>query len=189
MANALTPKDHEDAGMKNNIRNKFEKIFSDQETPTYASLREMEAMKARLNELETELARQSESQQADSKTADQELVTVHAEKQNYFSNWSASKATQSGGRNQIQNAARTLSLLIGAIVFSLPIYFYWAVKTGAWQIYAIIAGLIFSGVIIGLAISMVRRNRVEDRKSTRLNSSHSQISYAVFCLKKKTIRN
>src|SRR5688572_32047396 len=28
--------------------------------------------------------------------------------------------------------------------------------------------------------------RMEDRKSTRLNSSHSQISYAVFCLKKKT---
>src|SRR2546430_8504772 len=27
-----------------------------------------------------------------------------------------------------------------------------------------------------------------DRKSTRLNSSHSQISYAVFCLKKKVIR-
>src|SRR5256886_12187421 len=27
-----------------------------------------------------------------------------------------------------------------------------------------------------------------DRKSTRLNSSHSQISYAVFCLKKKTNR-
>src|SRR2546430_1547651 len=29
------------------------------------------------------------------------------------------------------------------------------------------------------------RGGVEDRKSTRLNSSHSQISYAVFCLKKK----
>src|SRR2546427_3431496 len=27
--------------------------------------------------------------------------------------------------------------------------------------------------------------QVRDRKSTRLNSSHSQISYAVFCLKKK----
>src|SRR2546421_2891415 len=27
----------------------------------------------------------------------------------------------------------------------------------------------------------------EDRKSTRLNSSHDQISYAVFCLKKKKI--
>src|SRR5256886_1667412 len=30
-----------------------------------------------------------------------------------------------------------------------------------------------------------RRPTREDRKSTRLNSSHSQISYAVFCLKKK----
>src|SRR2546427_2312228 len=30
--------------------------------------------------------------------------------------------------------------------------------------------------------------REEDRKSTRLNSSHSQISYAVFCLKKKNKR-
>src|SRR3989475_608425 len=29
------------------------------------------------------------------------------------------------------------------------------------------------------------RNIAADRKSTRLNSSHSQISYAVFCLKKK----
>src|SRR2546427_1901289 len=32
-------------------------------------------------------------------------------------------------------------------------------------------------------VAVHRRNR--DRKSTRLNSSHSQISYAVFCLKKK----
>src|SRR2546427_4253428 len=32
-----------------------------------------------------------------------------------------------------------------------------------------------------------RRGR-SDRKSTRLNSSHSQISYAVFCLKKKKSR-
>src|SRR2546427_9457831 len=30
-----------------------------------------------------------------------------------------------------------------------------------------------------------RTPRCRDRKSTRLNSSHSQISYAVFCLKKK----
>src|SRR3712207_8660552 len=29
------------------------------------------------------------------------------------------------------------------------------------------------------------QERVEDRKSTRLNSSHANISYAVFCLKKK----
>src|SRR5688572_24876899 len=34
------------------------------------------------------------------------------------------------------------------------------------------------------AVSLVKRLK-PDRKSTRLNSSHSQISYAVFCLKKK----
>src|SRR2546430_4492928 len=35
---------------------------------------------------------------------------------------------------------------------------------------------------------VINRNLLHDsdRKSTRLNSSHSQISYAVFCLKKKT---
>src|SRR2546430_3958280 len=50
-----------------------------------------------------------------------------------------------------------------------------------------------------LATSRKRRNSFEpflalpsamlrgDRKSTRLNSSHSQISYAVFCLKKKNV--
>src|SRR2546430_12365547 len=31
----------------------------------------------------------------------------------------------------------------------------------------------------------IQLHKQEDRKSTRLNSSHSQISYAVFCLKKK----
>src|SRR2546430_10892859 len=34
-----------------------------------------------------------------------------------------------------------------------------------------------------------QRLRQTDRKSTRLNSSHSQISYAVFCLKKKRNRH
>src|SRR2546430_8765578 len=34
-----------------------------------------------------------------------------------------------------------------------------------------------------------RLQATRDRKSTRLNSSHSQISYAVFCLKKKRLRH
>src|SRR2546430_9846074 len=36
-----------------------------------------------------------------------------------------------------------------------------------------------------LAVVAGRGGETQDRKSTRLNSSHSQISYAVFCLKKK----
>src|SRR5215211_8972703 len=39
---------------------------------------------------------------------------------------------------------------------------------------------------LGLTRRQVRRRRLRrDRKSTRLNSSHTVISYAVFCLKKK----
>src|SRR5688572_32553256 len=42
-----------------------------------------------------------------------------------------------------------------------------------------------------LAFKIMQRRRAggRDRKSTRLNSSHSQISYAVFCLKKKNDTN
>src|SRR5688572_32696355 len=51
-------------------------------------------------------------------------------------------------------------------------------KTGATRMVRLGSGSSPHGVIVG-----------PDRKSTRLNSSHSQISYAVFCLKKKKTRN
>src|SRR3712207_8024654 len=35
--------------------------------------------------------------------------------------------------------------------------------------------------------TLVKRHSSSDRKSTRLNSSHANISYAVFCLKKKKL--
>src|SRR5207253_10672149 len=41
----------------------------------------------------------------------------------------------------------------------------------------------------GRPASRARKGRAEDRKSTRLNSSHVAISYAVFCLKKKKKKN
>src|SRR2546422_6235983 len=39
-----------------------------------------------------------------------------------------------------------------------------------------------------LILDLARDNIEQDRKSTRLNSSHGYISYAVFCLKKKKYR-
>src|SRR2546430_7351800 len=43
-------------------------------------------------------------------------------------------------------------------------------------------------IVIGNPIPGFPVLEQRDRKSTRLNSSHSQISYAVFCLKKKNTR-
>src|SRR2546427_6820190 len=48
------------------------------------------------------------------------------------------------------------------------------------------AHLIHAGVHLA-RVAKCLRDPCRDRKSTRLNSSHSQISYAVFCLKKKKI--
>src|SRR3712207_7668643 len=42
-----------------------------------------------------------------------------------------------------------------------------------------------TGVLIGRPPTTGRQYGPSDRKSTRLNSSHANISYAVFCLKKK----
>src|SRR3712207_7996617 len=47
----------------------------------------------------------------------------------------------------------------------------------------VIAAEIVEGVAASGAVVVLHGNR--DRKSTRLNSSHANISYAVFCLKKK----
>src|SRR2546430_6807771 len=50
---------------------------------------------------------------------------------------------------------------------------------------AFLAGLPRVRVVHGSGMGILRKALRQDRKSTRLNSSHSQISYAVFCLKKK----
>src|SRR5438309_8792183 len=54
---------------------------------------------------------------------------------------------------------------------------------------ALLAQLIAVGIARGQATTSIRGTVTDssggDRKSTRLNSSHSSISYAVFCLKKK----
>src|SRR2546430_11589637 len=62
----------------------------------------------------------------------------------------------------------------------------------ALPIYPLVVTLATLAVFRGLAYGLSGEQPVRDfpsglrdRKSTRLNSSHSQISYAVFCLKKK----
>src|SRR5256885_3348639 len=57
----------------------------------------------------------------------------------------------------------------------------------------VVAGLLLAALVLlllataGLARGLSRPDKWGDRKSTRLNSSHLVISYAVFCLKKKII--
>src|SRR2546430_15848846 len=91
------------------------------------------------------------------------------------------------------------------VCFSLLVFFFFFNDTATTEIYTLSlhdalpicdlgAGLrvlrasATRGQLCGDDLMHHRDVRLEDRKSTRLNSSHSQISYAVFCLKKKKKR-
>src|SRR3712207_7324601 len=65
-------------------------------------------------------------------------------------------------------------------------------RSQAWQVRgSILIGIAVTaaaGFLLGLGQIPERIVAWPDRKSTRLNSSHANISYAVFCLKKKSRR-
>src|SRR3712207_7807090 len=50
----------------------------------------------------------------------------------------------------------------------------------------LLVGIAYRAAERSEADRLSQHNALPDRKSTRLNSSHANISYAVFCLKKKT---
>src|SRR2546422_8363341 len=63
---------------------------------------------------------------------------------------------------------------------------YWSGKFSAWLIVAltfVVSLEVFKRYILNAPTAWIFD--FKDRKSTRLNSSHGYISYAVFCLKKK----
>src|SRR2546430_3115511 len=64
-------------------------------------------------------------------------------------------------------------LIVVGYLFGFFIFQTWLPRLDQWSVYDPILAVWF--------VPLLGR----DRKSTRLNSSHSQISYAVFCLKKK----
>src|SRR5690349_23778548 len=58
---------------------------------------------------------------------------------------------------------------------------HWPRARSSWRVILVLVDQFFVGGQRGFGNALGRR----DRKSTRLNSSHVEISYAVFCLKKK----
>src|SRR3989475_11650044 len=89
----------------------------------------------------------------------------------------------------LDDIARTLNPIHAEIFEARAKHHYWSTYQSEWAI-----DLSFRTPeqlrrlyprLLQHAITTFGSRRGEDRKSTRLNSSHSQISYAVFCLKKK----
>src|SRR5690348_18219318 len=91
------------------------------------------------------------------------------------------------------NAPSTTDIYTLSLHDALPILSHGLVVPDLLSILRVDANDRFGEEIVSLpraAIPIVARRadrQIEDRKSTRLNSSHPSISYAVFCLKKKII--
>src|SRR5690242_21454742 len=75
----------------------------------------------------------------------------------------------------------------GLVVPHLRDELHMSYSAGGLHVAAFAAGSLIAGLVSARAERTTGRKRLFwlDRKSTRLNSSHMSISYAVFCLKKK----
>src|SRR3712207_336260 len=87
-----------------------------------------------------------------------------------------------------QNGAkwRGIPADLGPWWLAAQLFLRWS-KQGVWE--RLLELVQRRGVALGMAFldgTTVRAHQKADRKSTRLNSSHANISYAVFCLKKNT---
>src|SRR5207249_11952913 len=71
--------------------------------------------------------------------------------------------------------------------FAIVVIAYWSMRSwNARKNLLVVASYIFYGAWNPPFAVLLFSTTAIDRKSTRLNSSHVSISYAVFCLKKKT---
>src|SRR5690349_23800311 len=82
---------------------------------------------------------------------------------------------------------RSLPLIIGGVCIVTSIIGTYLVRLGKGQsiMGALYKGFWGAAILGAIAVYFATQYTVGDRKSTRLNSSHVEISYAVFCLKKK----
>src|SRR5207302_10923821 len=81
---------------------------------------------------------------------------------------------------------KRLALVALDVFFRGPIVRLESVEVGTpFQVVTQLVGERFPGFLAPVEVAQPGKARERDRKSTRLNSSHVKISYAVFCLKKK----
>src|SRR3712207_9535804 len=79
----------------------------------------------------------------------------------------------------------TLSLHDALPIFRVAATTYRAGKVGELELVDLSGGAVGAEALRERLLAALRTIERQDRKSTRLNSSHANISYAVFCLKKK----
>src|SRR3990172_8402486 len=92
--------------LDDNMQDRINNLFSGQEPPSHASIRDVEAMKVRIRELEAELARQSGSEPDNSDvTGDKQTQPQDDKSRAPFSHWSSSSDSQPDANNRKRTAS------------------------------------------------------------------------------------
>src|SRR5207245_4095173 len=87
----------------------------------------------------------------------------------------------------VEHRIKRLALVALEVFVRGPIVRLESVEVGTpFQVVTQLVGERLPGFLAPVEVAQPGKARERDRKSTRLNSSHGSISYAVFCLKKKT---
>src|SRR2546422_2726706 len=95
-------------------------------------------------------------------------------------------ARERGALQVTATAFLVLFCIVGLALWGLPFYYDFMVQQFGWTRAQVTSGNALSKLVVGPVFGFLAGWMVDrDRKSTRLNSSHGYISYAVFCLKKK----
>src|SRR5688572_32271274 len=112
-----------------------------------------------------------------------QTTVINAVFPSFFSDYASAGSSEATARFAATTTiALTIVAVLGPILGALADYRAWKKRLlAASVVVAAIATVLFATIERGAWMYAA----VLDRKSTRLNSSHSQISYAVFCLKKK----
>src|SRR3712207_6619052 len=92
------------------------------------------------------------------------------------------EVAESFGEGRISRVARDTEGSVVGWIGGIPQY-----DGNVWELHPLVLHEDWQGKGVGRALvaDLEEHVRMRDRKSTRLNSSHANISYAVFCLKKK----
>jgi len=154
MAKAHTPKDDQAKAAQEKFKKRIKSLFSGQDPPTHLNMRQVEALKARIAELEAKLAQQLPA-------AVQKIVTPARESDTRPVPAEASQENSTPAAKQsASNALRITLIGLTASIIAASFYLYLALTIGAWQLYAWSADIWLLALTVVISMILIRRERV-----------------------------
>ncbi len=144
MAKVRTPKDEQERDAREKIQKRIKSLFSGQEPPAHLNMRQVEALKARIAELEAKLTQQP--------SAALQKITMPARE--------SDSQPVPEAKEFSSNALRITRIGLPASIIAASFYLYLALTIGAWQLYTWSADIWLLALAVLISMLLIRRDRV-----------------------------